>query len=279
MKRQQVKKNRCILCKGVDSIIIEDCESRYKVLKCLRCGLVYADPIPTRELIKKAYSAAYYTPWLKIQRKKRIKMWRARLKTLNNFSRRQGNLLDVGCAEGLFLELAREDGWQVTGTEISSFAVKYGRGRLDLNILRGELKDIGFPDKTFDAVTMWHVLEHTRNPIIVLREIRRIIKDDGVLIMAIPNLDNTLSQWAYRLVKGKRMHLFDPSDRELHLYHFPLETIRLALEKTGFRVEKIVPDMGIVQWHIRNLNHVAKMFGFLTGNIVTDAIEIHATPY
>ncbi len=278
MSRNMVK-HTCVLCDGFYSTVIENCEGGYQVLKCVGCGFVYVDSIPPKELFEKAYSEEYYTPWLENQRKKRIKMWKSRLETLNSFAERKGNLLDVGCGEGLFLELASKAGWDVTGTEISPFAVKYGKERLDLNILQGELMDLGFPDKTFDAVTMWHVLEHTRNPIIVLKEIRRIIKDDGVLIMAIPNLDNILSQWAYRLVKGKRMHLFDPLDRELHLYHFTPETIRLLLDKTGFKVEKIVPDMGIVQWHIRNFNYVAKMFGFLTGSIVTDAIEIHATPY
>jgi 2-polyprenyl-3-methyl-5-hydroxy-6-metoxy-1,4-benzoquinol methylase len=272
-------KNTCVLCNRSYSTVIEHCEEGYKVVKCLGCGLVYVDPIPKKELLEKAYLAEYYTPWLETQRKKRRKMWKTRISTLNSFSERKGNLLDVGCGEGLFLELARRDGWDVTGTEISPFAVKYGKERLDLNILQGELIDIEFTDKSFNAVTIWHVLEHTRNPIIVLKEIRRIIKDDGVLIMAIPNLNNILSQWAYRLVIGKRRHLFDPSDRELHLYHFTTESIKLALEKTGFRVEKIIPDMGIVQWHIRNLNHVAKRVGFLIGSIVTDAIEIHATPY
>lgn len=272
-------KNTCVLCNRSYSTVIEHCAGGYQVLKCVGCGLVYVDPIPRKELLEKAYSAEYYTPWLENQRRERIRMWKSRLETLNSFAGRKGKLLDVGCGEGLFLELASKVGWDITGTEISPFAVKYGKGRLDLNILQGELMDIGFPDKTFEAVTMWHVLEHTRNPIIVLKEIRRIIKDDGVLIMAVPNLNNIFSQWAYRLVKGKKMHLFDPLDRELHLYHFTFETIRLALDKTGFRVGKIVPDMGIVQWHIRNLNHVAKMLGFLTGSIVTDAIEIHATPY
>lgn len=277
MSRNRVK-HACVLCNGLHAIVIESCEGKYQVLKCVQCGLVYVDPIPSKELFEKAYSEKYYTPWLENQRSKRIKMWKSRLETLNSFAGRKGKLLDMGCGEGLFLELASKVGWDITGTEISPFAVKYGKGRLDLNILQGELMDIGFPDKAFDAVTVWHVLEHTRNPIIVLREIRRIIKDDGVLIMAVPNLNNIFSQWAYRLVKGKRMHFFDPLDRELHLYHFTPETVRLALEKKGFRVKKIVPDMGIVQWHIRNLNHVAKMLGFLIGSIVTDAMEIHAIP-
>ncbi len=127
-------------------------------------------------------------------------------------------------------------------------------------------------------VTMWHVLEHTRDPIAVLREIRRILKDNGIFILAIPNLNNFLFQLAYRLIRGRRMHLFDPDDRELHLYHFTTETIRLALEKTGFSVQKILPDMGIVQRRIKVLNQFAAAGSFLTGKIITDAIEVHAKP-
>jgi 2-polyprenyl-3-methyl-5-hydroxy-6-metoxy-1,4-benzoquinol methylase len=275
---KNIDKNTCVLCNGSHSAVIEDCRNGYKILKCLNCGFVYLNPIPSKELIEKAYSEEYYTPWLENQRKKRIKMWKSRLETLNSFARRKGKLLDVGCGEGLFLELAREDGWDVAGTEISPFAVKHGRERLDLNILHGELIDIGFPDKIFDAITLWHVLEHTTNPLVLLKEIRRILKDDGVFILAIPNLNNILSQWAYKLVKGKRMRLFDPLDRELHLYHFTPETIRLALEKAGFSIRKIVPDMGIVQQQIRILNYITKVFSFLIGRITTDAMEVHAIP-
>jgi ubiquinone/menaquinone biosynthesis C-methylase UbiE len=137
---------------------------------------------------------------------------------------------------------------------------------------------MNFPDNSFDAVTMWHVLEHTVNPMDVLREIRRVLKDTGVFVMAIPNLYNILSQFVYRLIKGRRVHLFDPDDRELHLYHFTPETIRLASEKAGFRVRKIVPDMGIVQRHIRGLNYIAAAVSRLTGKIITDAIEVHLRP-
>lgn len=270
--------NICVLCNGHDTIVIENYNGYYKVLKCLNCGLVYVNPIPQKELLEKNYSQEYYTPWLENQREKRIIMWRLRLKTLNGFSNKKGKLLDVGCGEGLFLKLAKKDGWDVTGTEISPFAVTYGKEKLGLNILQGELMDIGFPDKTFDAVTMWHVLEHTINPIVVLKEIKRILRDDGVFLLAVPNLNNILSQWAYRLVKGRRMHLFDPEDRELHLYHFTPVTIRLALEKAGFRVKKIIPDMGIVQWHMRILNYIAKVVSLLIGRIVTDAMEVHVRP-
>lgn len=269
--------NKCIICNGQSSDIIE-AAGVYKILQCKDCGLVFIDPIPSKEVLDGAYSDDYYTPWINEQRGKRIRMWEKRLEILNKFSQKKGRLLDVGCGEGLFLELARKDAWDVTGTEVSSFAVQYGKDRLGLDVFQGELTDVGFKDKSFDAITMWHVLEHAANPIVVLNEIRRIIREDGVFILAVPNFNNIISQWAYRLVKGKRMHLFSPQDRELHLYHFTPATIRLSLEKAGFRVIKIIPDMGIIQWHIRSLNYIAGSLSFLSGQILTDAMEIHAIP-
>jgi SAM-dependent methyltransferase len=268
----------CLLCNGTNPEVIEECKKGFNVLKCIDCGLVYVSPLPEKVLIESAHSNSYYAPWLEDQRSKRIQMWEKRLRTLNSLSVNKDRLLDIGCAEGLFPEVAGKDGWDVTGTEISHFAAQYGKEKLGLNIIQGELIDMKFPDNTFDAITMWHVLEHTRNPIAVLREIRRIIKDNGIFILAIPNLNNFLFQLAYRLIRGRRMHLFDPDDRELHLYHFTPETIRMTLEKTGFSVQKILPDMGIVQRHIKVLNYIASAGSFLTGRIITDAIEVHIRP-
>ena len=268
----------CVLCNGTTPEVIEECKKEFNVLECPGCGLVYVSPLPEKVLIESAHSDSYYAPWLEDQRSKRIKMWEKRLRTLNRLSVNKGRLLDIGCAEGLFPEVAGKDGWDVTGTEISHFAAQYGKEKLGLNIIQGELIDMKFPNNTFDAVTMWHVLEHTRDPIAVLREIRRILKDNGVFILAIPNLNNFIFQLAYKLIRGRRMHLFDPDDRELHLYHFTTETIRLALEKTGFSVQKILPDMGIVQRHIKVLNQFAAAGSFLTGRIITDAIEVHTKP-
>jgi 2-polyprenyl-3-methyl-5-hydroxy-6-metoxy-1,4-benzoquinol methylase len=268
----------CVICRGTDSHIIEKCKKGFHVLKCLHCGLVFVSPHPQKELIESAHSDDYYAPWLNDQRSRRIRMWEKRLQTLNSLAGHKGRLLDVGCAEGLFLEQAVKDGWSVTGTEISPFAVRHGKEKLSLNVMQGELADMKFPDDSFDAVTMWHVLEHTVNPVGVLSEIRRVLKDDGVFVMAIPNLDNILSQFAYRLIRGRRIHLFDPDDRELHLYHFTPRTIRMASEKAGFHVQKILPDMGIVQWHIKGLNHIAAAGSRVIGRIITDAIEIHLRP-
>lgn len=274
----QPDRSICILCGEQRGSIREYCRGGYTIVQCAGCGLCFVAPLPRREFLAGAYQQEYYAPWLNEQRKRRERMWKKRLETLDRLSGRKGSLLDVGCGDGLFLELAKSACWQPTGTEVSSFASAYGNGSLGLPIHQGELYEIGFPDATFDAITMWHVLEHTTDPLAVLREAKRIIKKDGVLIVAVPNLNNILSQWAYRIVKGKSMHLFDPEDRELHIYHFNARTITMALEKAGFMVRGIAPDMGIVQHRIRIINHIARAAGIVSNTLISDALEIHAVP-
>ena len=273
-----INESDCNLCGGLKTETIEESRFSYKTVKCIACGLVFVTPQPTRKFLTDAYTEDYFRPWLQDQRKQRSKMWQSRLNTLRRLSKTKGHLLDVGCGDGLFLELARNDGWLVTGTEISSFAMTYGRDQVGLNIIQGDILEIEFPAKEFAAITMWHVLEHTTSPLETLSKLRGVLKDNGVLIIAVPNLENKLSQWLYWLIKGKRLHLFDPGDRELHLFHFNSKTIRLALEKAGFRVVTILPDLGIVSSKKKVINHTARIAGGFFGRILTDAMEVHAIP-
>ncbi len=267
----------CIICGNRDGTILEDNGGQYKVIRCNNCGLVYVNPLPPEKIFSGAYSKEYYVPWIDVQRKRRIKMWRKRLDRLDSL-KGKGKLLDVGCGEGLFLEMAKKDGWDVQGTEISDFGSKYIIETLDIPVFHGELQQASFSDKTFDAVTMWHVLEHTINPLETLIEVRRIIRDDGIFILAVPNLNNIIFQQVYKIFKGKKIHLFDPKDRELHLYYFTSATIQLALERSGFQVIKIRPDNGIVDMRKKAVYLLANILSRLSNRIVTDALEVISVP-
>ncbi|HAH20739.1 MAG: hypothetical protein A2Y00_07380 [Omnitrophica WOR_2 bacterium GWF2_43_52] len=274
---KQDNDNPCMACGNTYFGRLEQ-DSGYEVLQCVRCGLSYVDPLPPEELLKERYSRDYYKPWLVRQRKARVRMWKRRIKIVNRFFNNAGRLLDVGCGEGLFLELSKADGWDVTGTEFSSFAVHYIKEKLGIEAYEGDVTDIDVGSEKFDAVTLWHVLEHTKNPLEVLKKIRDIISDNGVLIVAVPNLNNKISQVIYRFLKGKRLHLFSPADRELHLVFFTPASIRMVLDKAGFDVIEVVPDYGCIRWQERLLNSVNRLFYLISGQMVFDAFEVHARP-
>jgi len=122
-----------------------------------------------------------------------------------------GKLLDAVCGTGDRLDVFRGHHFETHGVETSDSA-DYAKDHLKLNGVKGDLFSAPFPSQYFDAVTLCHVLEHTPDPLEVCREVHRILKEDGFLVIHVPNRDSL----QYRIFK-KRWAAFDvPRD----LYYF-----------------------------------------------------------
>jgi SAM-dependent methyltransferase len=150
-------------------------------------------------------------------------------------------VLDVGCGEGTFLRLARSRGWQVAGTELSAFA---SQASPDLTIHHGEIWEAGLRSGSFDVVTCWHVLEHVSDPLRLLSEVFRLLRPGGLLFLTTPNSRDYLFRLAYLIARGHWPPLYEPAERELHLYYFNAPTLRALAEKAGFRNVTIGYDEG-----------------------------------
>ncbi|MDP2909627.1 MAG: class I SAM-dependent methyltransferase, partial [bacterium] len=103
--------------------------------------------------------------------------------------------------------------------------------KISSRICRKEIKECNFPDNKFDIITMWHTLEHFKEPRDYLLEIKRILKRKGILVIALPNFDSLQA----KLTKGNWFHLDVPR----HLIHFTPRTLIACLESSGFSVLKI----------------------------------------
>ena len=265
----------CNLCGGQRFKIREEAEPPFKLLQCLDCGLVFVHPFPETAGLSEHYDESYYKEWMGVQKEKRIGMWEKRLKRLETHCPK-GRLLDVGCGNGAFLELAQKSGWTVTGTEYSPYAAGYVKDNLVPDVFQGELFDAGYKDASFDAVTMWHVLEHVTDPKRYLKEVCRLLKPSGLLLLAVPNVNDYVMQAAYTVARFRRPRLFSAHDREVHLFHFSARTIKALVEAAGFSCAGIGPDNGIVQPVKKIINLVASIPYYLFGIKVFNAIEVHA---
>jgi SAM-dependent methyltransferase len=134
------------------------------------------------------------------------------------------SLLDVGCGEGTFLLAARKTGWNVSGTEMNPGpAREHGlEVRTDLVAFQGT--------NEFDCITLWHSLEHMRNPQEVLHSIHRLLKPDGWLFMAVPDAGG----WQAKSFGRDWLHLDVPR----HLYHFNRRSLHLLHRRCGFQVRE-----------------------------------------
>ena len=142
---------------------------------------------------------------------------------------RAGSVLDVGCGRGLLLKQFQRRGWEVHGTELDDKSAEFPREVLKLPIKTGELIDINFPSNHFDAVVMWHVLEHVPAVSTVLAEVSRILKPNGIFLVGVPNFGSIEAQFT----REKWFHLDVPR----HLNHFTRENLLNELSRAGFEAK------------------------------------------
>ena len=152
-----------------------------------------------------------------------------KLNLINNCSSIKGNLLDIGAGTGDFLLTAKQNGWNTIGVEPSEKAKGIAVG-----------KGIQFSDSTeelesnsFDVITMWHVLEHVPNLEIQIKELKRLVKPNGTIIIAVPNFKSYDANYY-----GKFWAAFDVP---IHFWHFSKTAIKLLFEKEDIKLEKVLP--------------------------------------
>ena len=223
----------------------------FSVVRCSRCGLLYLNPRPDQEEIARFYPDHYswkggleagssLTRFVRgMEKRYRYHLLEGEVTKVIQFAgRHAGKLLDVGCGTGDRLDVFRSFGFETFGVEISGSA-GYAAEIMKLNVRKGDLFEAHFPDAFFDVITLYHVLEHTHDPFSVCKEIARVLKEDGRVVIQVPNTDS----WQYRIFR-ERWAAFDvPRD----LYYFSPKTLQALLVRAGFEVVNIDPYMN--WWH------------------------------
>jgi 2-polyprenyl-3-methyl-5-hydroxy-6-metoxy-1,4-benzoquinol methylase len=203
----------------------------YGIVECTACHMRFVCPMPTPEELTEHYQkAAYfagegeqgYLNYADMQKALRPHFQR-RLRTLEARLPQRGRILDVGCAAGYFLDEARQRGWQICGMELSQEMAHSAEQRLHVPIYTALA---AVPDRDFDAITLWEVIEHLPDPIDTLRQLRDRLRPGGRLMLSTPNTGH----WQATRAKEQWAGYRPPS----HLQYFVRETLADALRRAGF---------------------------------------------
>jgi len=230
----------CNLCGADDPAPLAEIEG-FHIVRCRQCGLTYVNPRFVQQTLHEIYTESYYDhDGINngrefygyddyVQDEENIKTTFAKRLAVIERLANKGQLLDVGCATGFFLDLARSKGWNVVGTEVSSFGARFAREQFGLDVRLGTLRELSFDDQSFDVITMWDVIEHVLDPMAELLEIQRILRPGGLLSIITPDAGSLVAR-----LLGSRWEEFRRV-RE-HVYFFSRRTLAEMLRKADFEI-------------------------------------------
>ena len=252
----------------------------FDIFECKRCSLRFTKDPPPDDKIARYYQSEDYISHSNTRKGFVNALYHlVRNRTLtnkyhlieNSTGIKGGDHLDIGAGTGAFVQFMNLHGWKSTGIEPDEKARDRALAHHDTTLLPTEEFDSFFPG-SFNAISMWHVLEHVHDLHSYLHRVKELLKPGGLLFIAVPNYTS------YDAMKYKAN--WAAYDVPRHLYHFSPASMRWLLRETGFQLSQIVP-MWWDSFYISLLSekyaggHATMLNGFFTGVMSNMKAIIH----
>ncbi len=256
----------CPLCSSNQQGPLYQIFSGENIWACRKCGLQYLFPQPNDEDLNRIYLRAYYNSWGWDCEEIRETVNAMKRKTFNRYLSYaakyapSGNLLDVGCAFGALLEVAKARGWKPYGVEISTYACQSAREKFGDSIKKGAFENVVLPENYFSVIVMSDLLEHTREPMTVLEKANRLLRKGGILLIITPNTNSFSS----KVMRSRWTHY-----KKEHLFYFSPVSISNFLIRSGFRVLLIRPAVKLL-----SVDYIYYQFKSYKHSIITPILSI-----
>lgn len=208
-----------------------------RIVRCNRCGLMYTNPrakepdcmqiqtwVPSRDSLTR-------NPQRYEKEKLQIRDYVKTRRLLNQVYPARGKLLEIGSGLGFLLAEFKKDGWDVFGVEPDGSYCQHAKEELGIECSNTVLEKAALPDESFDVVVMNHVIEHLSDPLSTLREINRVLKPRGHLVVETPRYDTLM----FKLL-GQRERSINCVG---HTYFFTVRTLKNLYEAVGFRTVQL----------------------------------------
>ena len=241
---------KCHLC-GNDKIRLKYSLELCKIYQCQHCKLVFTDQKSLKHKQgKDMYSEDYFTVthpnFFKasgvdypkyLKNSKKLQTFLREVKILKKH-KPNGKLLDIGCATGVFLDMAKKEGFDTFGVELSEYAAKHAAEKFKLNVFNGKLEDSKFKKESFDVITMWDFIEHVPDPVSILKKARELLKDDGIMVIQTINDDSLMCKMADKIYKYTNGKISKPAALVHpihHITHFSKRTLFHMLHNVNLK--------------------------------------------
>ena len=229
---------QCKFCGSQNIYKYHVADNGAQIFKCSDCKIQFMNPQFTDE-----HLTNYYSTYIRDESNIEDVLIKAHtycLSLVEAFLPLKGSLLEIGSGNGYLLKVAKERGWIPLGHEIDCESARKVSTKIGMEILCGPFTELEITNK-FDAVMMLHVLEHLKDPVKHIRKINSVLKKNGILFMALPNIQSRSALFKLTLekLKIKRKNIAAYYDTDHHLWYYTPFTLRKFLENNGFEIIRI----------------------------------------
>jgi len=200
-----------------------------RVVRCAGCEMITVYPRPSEDELVGLYSQLV-DPRYQEEEAGRRDSFRRTLRAAQRLGAPNTRVFDIGASTGVFIDEARRAGFDATGIEPSSWAVKMAKERFGHDVIEGVLPHAGAERSAYGMATMLDVIEHVDDPRQLTLDAAELLADGGLLVVTTPDYDSFIS----KRLKQKWWHC-----RLAHVQYFTPATLRRLLEACGFRVERV----------------------------------------
>lgn len=220
----------CPLCSNTQERFLF-LKNGFRIVRCLHCDLVYVNPRLTKKASEQLYNNNLISPlhYYQRTRKSDLTTFNKRWKLIERQFQpgKKGNVLDVGCNIGTFLEVAKRAGWNCYGLDVNRSVVNECKSK-GISISTTTLEQAKHLPHFFDVILLNDVLEHTTTPKSMIAAAATLLKKNGVLFIVTPNIESI----TFRILR-KHWHHLKPNE---HLTYFSKKTIRRLLDPSAFKI-------------------------------------------
>lgn len=212
-------------------------KKQFEIVRCSNCSFALTQNAPDQESIAEYYHHADYVShtdtneglFFKIYHIVREKMLNKKRKWVEKHAKK-GSVLDIGAATGYFLSNLKNNNWEVLGFEPEKNAREIAKSKHNIDLI-DDFEPLFSVNKKFDAITMWHVLEHVHELNLYFEYFKKLTKEDGKVFIAVPNYTSFDAKY-YK-------EDWAAWDVPKHLWHFNPKSFKMLSEKHGFEIEKM----------------------------------------
>ena len=246
-------KKRCILCKNEKFQLISKKtrdSKKHKIIRCLKCNHIQLFPIPTLIDEKKFYDENLQDKSINdigsIKRARRKMMYDniRRYQFIQKIISKKSRVLENGSGHGFFLEIMKTNGFDIIGYDISKEKRKYSKKITDVPVYDININEKIPADNKFDIVVLFHTLEHITEPITLLKNIKKLLKPKGKILIEVPNSDD----FHLKLNKFYKEFYWERA----HIHYFNPKILKNVIQKSSFKNIRIV---GVQRYGIENFFH------------------------